>query len=59
MLFSFANISDNGVDASSTLRWASVINLQGTYNYDLNTNIGLPVGIKIGNFVNIFFYGGY
>lgn len=100
MLFSFADINDQGVDQNSTLRWAPVINLQGTYNYDLNQNIGLftglglrnvgyiydnyqertsgegetgayykkkfrsyniglPVGIKLGDMDNIFFYGGY
>jgi len=101
MLFSFANIKDNGVSESSSLRWAPVINLQGTYNHDLNPNVGiftglfcrnvgyiydnytdrtvnegeftgtphkmkfrsynvgLPVGIKIGNLENLFFYGGY
>jgi hypothetical protein len=96
MLFSFADINDQGVDESSTLRWAPVVNLQGRYNYDLNENIGiftglglhnvgyiyenyqerteealwykkkfrtynigLPLGIKIGNMDNLFFYGGY
>jgi len=96
MLFSFADISDNGQDESSTLRWAPVINLQGRYNYDLSKslgiftglglhnvgyiyedyrerteeahyykkkfrtyNIGVPVGVKIGDMDNIFFYGGY
>lgn len=100
MLFSFANITDQGIDESSNLRWAPIINLQGRYNYDLNKNIGIftglglhnvgyiyenyqertavegvmgnwykkkfrtynigaPVGIKIGDMDNLFFYGGY
>ncbi len=49
MLFSFANITDNGVDESSTLRWAPVINLQGTYNYDLNQKVGIFSGIGVRN----------
>ncbi len=47
MLFSFADISDKGIDKSSTLRWAPVINLQGTYNYDLNQNVGLFSGLSL------------
>jgi hypothetical protein len=49
MLFSFADITDNGVSESSTLRWAPVINLQGTYNYDLNENLGIFSGIGLRN----------
>ena len=49
MLFSFADITDNGVGKGSTLRWAPVINLQGTYNYDLNQNFGLFSGIGVRN----------
>ena len=49
MLFSFANITDNGVSENSTLRWAPVINLQGTYNYDLNQNLGIFTGLAMRN----------
>ena len=100
MLFSFANISDKGADASSTLRWAPVVNLQQRYNVDFNENVGMftgsfirnvgyiyddyqdrtadpevfgnphkkkfrsynlgiPLGIKVGDLDNLFFYGGY
>ncbi len=45
MLFSFANITDNGVSENSTLRWAPVINLQGKYNMDFNENIGIFTGL--------------
>lgn len=49
MLFSFADINDQGVDRSSTLRWAPVINIQGRYNYDLNKNIGIFTGLAVRN----------
>jgi len=49
MLFSFADVRDQGVDKSSTLRWAPVLNIQGRYNYDLNKNIGLFTGIGVRN----------
>jgi hypothetical protein len=49
MLFSFANIDDMGVDESSTLRWAPVINLQGTYNIDFSENLGMFTGIAMRN----------
>ena len=49
MLFSFADINDQGVDESSTLRWAPVVNLQGRYNYDLNENIGIFTGLGLHN----------
>ena len=49
MLFSFADISDNGVDEGSALRWAPVINLQGRYNYDLKQNLGIFTGLGLHN----------
>lgn len=49
MLFSFADINDQGIDEGSTLRWAPVFNIQGRYNYDLNKNIGLFTGIGVRN----------
>ena len=45
MLFSFANITDNGASESSTLRWAPVINLQGRLNSDLSENVGVFTGL--------------
>ncbi len=95
MIFSFANIKDQGIHESSTIRWAPVLNLESLLNRDINQyfglysgiairnvgyiydnykdpenqevlkkkfrsyNIGVPVGIKIGNLDNLFFYGGY
>jgi len=95
MIFSFANIKDQGVSESSTLRWAPVINLESIFNHHLNNNFGLfsgiairnvgyiydnytdpsdqlvykkkfrsynvgfPIGIKVGDLDNLFFYGGY
>jgi hypothetical protein len=49
MLFSFADISDGGVDEGSALRWAPIINLQGRYNYDLNQNLGIFTGLGLHN----------
>ena len=49
MLFSFANITDNGVGESSTLRWAPVFNLQGRYNYDFGKNVGIFTGLGVHN----------
>jgi len=49
MLFSFANITDNGADASSTLRWAPIINLQGKYNIDFHENVGIFTGLFLRN----------
>jgi len=95
MIFSFANISDQNLDAESALRWAPVVNLQSILNRDFNRNfgiftgigvrnvgyiydnytdpkdqkvykkkfrsynLGVPIGIKIGNLDNLFFYAGY
>jgi len=95
MIFSFADITDNGQSAESTLRWAPVVNIQSMLNKDLSSrvglftgiavrnvgyiydnytdpsndvvykkkfrsyNIGIPVGIKIGNLDKMFIYGGY
>ena len=49
MLFSFANIDDNGTNPSSTLRWAPVINLQSVINKDVSSNLGLFGGISVRN----------
>jgi hypothetical protein len=95
--FSFGDITDNGQSASSTLRFAPIINLETMYNMDMSNrfglftglalrnvgyiydnyssrdplnpgtfkkkfrsfNVGVPVGIKIGDLNKTFFYGGY
>jgi hypothetical protein len=95
MIFSFADIENNGVSDESILRWAPVFNIQSMLNADMSNNIGLftglavrnvgyiygnytdpatdavykkkfrsynigiPVGIKIGNLDKMFIYGGY
>jgi hypothetical protein len=95
MIFSFADITDNGQSGSSVLRWAPVFNIQSMWNLDLSDNIGLfsglavrnvgyiydnytdpstdvvykkkfrsynigiPVGLKLGNLDKMFIYGGY
>lgn len=95
MIFSFADIQNNGVSDESILRWAPVFNIQSMLNADLSEklglftglavrnvgyiygnytdpatdavykkkfrsyNIGIPVGIKIGNLDKMFIYGGY
>lgn len=57
MLFSFADINDEGVNRNSTLRWAPVLNIQGRYNYDVNEQIGFFTGIGVRNVGYI--YDGY
>ncbi len=90
MIFSFANITKNGNDVESKLRWSPVFNAQGLVNYDFSNrfgffhglavrnvgfiydqsadtmkkfrtyNLGIPLGIKLGNLDNgLFIYGGY
>lgn len=97
MIFSFANIDDNGSESGNVMRWAPVFNLQGMVNYDFSRrvglfsgiavrnvgyiynnytfyeddvlitvkkkfrtyNLGIPIGIKIGNLGKGFLYGGY
>jgi hypothetical protein len=49
MIFSWANIEDNGQSASSTLRWAPVINLQSMLNQDISSNFGLFTGFAVRN----------
>ena len=94
MIFSFANVDNNGEEGGNIMRWAPVINLQGMLNYDIGNNFGLftglamrnvgyiydnytdreghkvkkkfrtynlgiPVGVKVGNMKKAFFYAGY
>lgn len=49
MIFSLANIDDNGTNPNSTLRWAPVINIQSMLNKDLNKKFGLFTGIAVRN----------
>lgn len=95
IIFSFADIEQNGVSQSSTLRFAPVVNLTTMLNRDLTDrfglftglavrnvgyiydnyddfaedatykkkfrsyNLGIPVGIKIGDLDKMFLYAGY
>lgn len=89
MLFSFADIQQDGINKSSIIRWAPVMNVQTFFNYDVaknfgvytgigvrnvgfiydeddatkkkyrTYNMGIPFGIKAGNFDKIFVYAGY
>jgi hypothetical protein len=95
MLFSSANIEDNGQGSKSIVRWAPVINIQSNLNKDLSEhfglyagltlrnvgytyenyldpatqnldrkkfrsyNLGIPVGIKVGNLANFYVFAGY
>jgi hypothetical protein len=49
MIFSFASIQDQGVDASSTMRWAPVINIQSMLNKDMSDKFGLFTGLAVRN----------
>jgi hypothetical protein len=95
IIFSLADIEDNGVSASSTLRFEPFINIETFYNIDFSKNVGLfsglairnvgyiydnytdpddgavykkkfrsynigvPLGLKIGNLDRMYLYGGY
>ena len=96
MIFSWADVDYAGTEGETNMRWAPVLNLQSTLNYDLGDNfglytglavrnvgyimtnykdredptitvkkkfrtynIGIPVGIKVGNLKKMFVYAGY
>lgn len=97
IIFSLADIEDNGVDQSAILRFEPFINIETMYHADLSNrfgvfsglairnvgyiygnytypdpedegiykkkfrsyNIGVPLGLKIGNMDGLFLYGGY
>jgi len=89
MLFSWADITQDGIHNPSIIRWAPVINIQTFFNYDVTEkfgifsgigvrnvgfiydedeftrkkyrtyNLGVPFGIKAGNFKKTFAYAGY
>lgn len=49
MLFSWANIHQEGIHKPSIIRWAPVINIQTFANYDLSNKFGFFTGIGIRN----------
>lgn len=57
MIFSFANIEDNGRVETSSLRWAPVFNLQTMLNVDFSNNMGMFTGVAVRNVGYI--YDGY
>jgi outer membrane protein with beta-barrel domain len=94
LIFSLANIEQNGNSENATVRFSPVVNFQVMLNKDINKNfgffaglalrnvgyilpnykdtnnleykkkfrsynIGIPVGLKLGNLEKTFFYGGY
>jgi hypothetical protein len=57
MIFSFADIKDQGEDASSILRWAPVFNITSMINKDMGKKVGFFSGIAVRNVGYI--YGDY
>ena len=49
LIFSFANIEQNGNSESSTMRFSPVFNLQFMLNQDMNKNFGLFTGLAVRN----------
>jgi hypothetical protein len=49
MIFSFANIDNNGVAGSNIVRWTPWFNVQFYGNYDFNNHFGLIFGAAIRN----------
>jgi len=45
IIFSLADINDNGIDQSSTLRFEPVINITTMYNADMSSKFGIQVGL--------------
>ena len=97
MIFSFADMTDQGQEANSLMRWTPLFNIQSFVNSNISEhfgifsglairnvgyiydayqdpdpltdiiykkkfrtyNLGIPVGFKVGNLSNLYFYGGY
>jgi len=49
MLFSFADIDDNGQEVNSPMRWAPVINIQGYANRNISEKLGVYAGLAVRN----------
>jgi len=47
--FSFANVKESGVEASSILRFSPVFNFQNLINYDMSDKFGLIAGLGFRN----------
>ena len=49
LIFSFANVEQNGNSGSSTMRFSPVFNLQIMLNKDMNKNFGVFTGLSVRN----------
>ena len=49
MIFSFADVEVDSVNASTVMRWAPVLNFQYIYNFDMNKNFGIFTGLDLRN----------
>src|SRR6186997_1977323 len=49
LIFSFANVEQNGNSESSTMRFSPVLNLQVMANKDMNKNFGVFTGLALRN----------
>lgn len=49
MLFSFADVSQNGNDLNTLLRWAPVLNIYTYANKDLSEHVGIYGGLSVLN----------
>jgi hypothetical protein len=49
MIFSWADMEDDGQEANSLMRWAPVFNIQAFANKDVNKSFGLFSGLAIRN----------
>lgn len=49
MIFSFANIDDNGKDGDNLMRWVPVINMGSYINSDLSEKFGIYAGLSVQN----------
>jgi hypothetical protein len=48
-IFSFANIKQGGIDASSIIRFSPVFNFQNIANYDMSDRFGFTAGLAVRN----------
>ena len=49
MIFSFADIESDSMNADNILRWSPVFNYAGRMNYDFSKHVGLDIGFGIRN----------
>jgi hypothetical protein len=49
LIFSFAQIDNNGDESGNVMRFSAFFHLQGFYNYDFNNTVGLFTGLALRN----------